>query len=154
MSFCRSVLSITVSSETLDVRMDGKSHRLRIRAGDVDISRLPPVFHTPYCKTGLDWIRYVKRGIGIVEETWYISKTKLGAGRLECNGVFKEKRTEQIHKIIAKVLQGSWDQQYLRVTEILAIAPCLNDGVLYRSASDPLIVPEIIPGPEMIPDRK
>ena len=68
-----------------------KNLRLRIRAGDVAISRLPPTFQTPYCKTGSDWIGFVKRGIRLVGETWYIFKTSLEAGCLDqCNGVFKK----------------------------------------------------------------
>ena len=50
MAFRRSVLSITVNSETFDVRKEGKDLRLCIRAGDLTISKLPPTFQTPKWK--------------------------------------------------------------------------------------------------------
>ena len=50
MAFRRSVLSITVNSETFDVIKEGKDLRLCIRAGDLTISKLPPCFQAPKWK--------------------------------------------------------------------------------------------------------
>ena len=78
-----------MSSETLDVRKEEKkiidfvSERVMYPYQD-----FLQFFRRHIVKLG--WIGFVKRGIGLVEETWSISKTKLGAGRLEYNGVFKE----------------------------------------------------------------
>ena len=48
---------------------------------DAALSMPPPAFQVPYI-VKLDWIGFVKQGIGLLKRTWYISKTSLKAGRL------------------------------------------------------------------------
>ena len=70
LSFHRSVLPITASSEIFDVSQEGKEVLVFVTgAADVTISSLHRAFQAPYCKIGmgldrigLDWIRFVTRG--------------------------------------------------------------------------------------------
>ena len=56
-----------------------KNLKLRIRAADVTISRRPPAFQAPYCKTGLYRIGFVKgEGLSLVQ-----IKDKLGSGTFD-----------------------------------------------------------------------